>query len=139
MKSETMNTTLIRFSAVNRCRTAGSSAVGPGRGDNAQHRSSTLHAAARVRRGGWYSSTRSENARNPVLIWSDTAENSSEPVMNVISSFFDRWAAPSSIERETSMAIITFSSRSACVWRTYGAPIRAVTFQSIRRTSSPCR
>ena len=73
------------------------------------------------------------------MIWSDTAENSSEPVTYVISSFLDRCAAPSAIECDTSIAIITFSSRSACVRRTNGASIRAVTFQSIRRTSSPSR
>ena len=54
----------------------------------------------------------------PVLIWSDSAENSSDPVMNVSTSFFEKCDSPSSIERETSSAIITFSSRSACVCRT---------------------
>ena len=46
---------------------------------------------------------------------------------------------PSAIERETSITTMTFISRSAWVWRTNGAPMRAVTFQSIRRTSSPGR
>ena len=57
-------------------------------------------------------------AMKPVLIWSDSAENSSDPVMKVSTSFFEKCDSPSSIERETSSAIITFSSRSACVCRT---------------------
>ena len=59
--------------------------------------------------------------------------------MKVIASRFECFVVPSAIERDTSIATITFISRSAWVWRTNGAPIRAVTFQSIRRTSSPGR
>ena len=137
MKSDTMTTTLIRFNVLKRWRIAGSSAVRPGRGDSSQHRSSTAHAAARDRRGGWCSMTASAKARNPVLIWSATAENSNDAVMNVIVSRFDRRPLPRRIDRETSIASITFISRSACVCRTNGAFMRAVTFQSMRRTSSP--
>jgi len=75
-------------------------------------------AAPRVRRGWLNQTTRSANAMKPVLIWSDSAENSSDPVMKVSTSFFEKCDSPSSIERETSSAIITFSSRSACVCRT---------------------
>jgi hypothetical protein len=81
----------------------------------------------------------SPNATNPVLIWSDSAENRIDPVMNVIASRFECFVVPSAMERDTSIATMTFISRSACVWRTKGAPIRAVTFQSMRRTSSPGR
>src|SRR3954467_3435750 len=97
MKSETRNTTLMRFSDFTRCLIAGSindragrrqpDAFGPP--SRSQHCWTTDQAAARVRRGGVDSSTRSENARNPVLIWSDTAEKTSDPVMNVITSFFE--------------------------------------------------
>ena len=54
----------------------------------------------------------------PVLIWSDKAENSSEAVITASASFLEPWVLPSSIDRDTSIAIITFNSRSACVWRT---------------------
>ena len=59
--------------------------------------------------------------------------------MKIIVSFFECRACPSAIDGDTSIATMTFSSRSAWVWRTNGAPSRAVTFQSIRRTSSPGR
>ena len=89
MKSETMNTTLVRFSVFTRCWSAGRSAVVAGDGVSNQHCWSSAQAAARVRRGGLYSSTRSEKARKPVLIWSDRAEKRSDPLMNVIASFFE--------------------------------------------------
>jgi hypothetical protein len=59
--------------------------------------------------------------------------------MNVIVSRLEWAVVPRAIERDTSIATMTFISRSACVCRTNGAPMRAVTFQSIRRTSSPGR
>ena len=60
-----------------------------------------------------------------MLIWSDNAENRSDPLMKVNDSFFEYRDVPRSIDRETSIAMTTFSSRSACVWRTYGAFNRA--------------
>ncbi len=87
-------------------------------GGNDQHSSRIDQAAARVRRGRVQASTRSENARKPVLIWSDSAEKRIEPVMNVSASFFEYPDEPSAIDRETSIAIMMFISRSACVCRT---------------------
>ena len=59
--------------------------------------------------------------------------------MKVIASFFEYLVVPNVIDGDTSSATTTFSSRSAWVCRTNGAFRRAVTFQSIRRTSSPGR
>ena len=72
-----------------------------------------------------------------MLIWLASAENTSDALMSIIVSRFERCEVPSSMERETSMATTMFSSRSACVRRTNGASSLAVTFQSMRRTSSP--
>ena len=49
-------------------RPIGTSAVRPDPGGAAQHCSRIAQAAARVRRGGWAATTRSEKARKPVLI-----------------------------------------------------------------------
>src|SRR5437868_2382849 len=97
MKSETMKMTLVRFSVFIRCCSAGRSAVLPCAGSSDQHCCSSDQATARVLRGGLYNNTRSENARKPVLIWSDSAENSSDPLMNVIVSFFEYPDVPRSI------------------------------------------
>ena len=48
-----------------------------------------------------------------------------------------RSAVPNAIDGERSSAIHVTSTRSASCTRTCGSPVRAVTFQSIRRTSSP--
>ena len=139
MKSDTRNTTVIRLSVVASARTAGTSAVRPGCGASAQNRSRIAQESARAHRGGLNATTVSAKARKPALIWSDRAENSSDAVITASASFLEACELPSSIDRETSSAIITLSSRSACVCRTYGAFMRAVTFQSIVRTSSPGR
>ena len=44
---------------------------------------------------------------------------------------------PKDWEPETSTARKTVRSRSSTYFLTYGSPMRAVTFQSIERTSSP--
>ena len=59
--------------------------------------------------------------------------------MKSIASFFDRRAVPKRMLGDRSSATIRFSSRSASVSRMNGAFSRAVTFQSMRRTSSPGR
>src|ERR1019366_10685921 len=100
MKSETMNTTLIRLSVFARCRTTGSIVVVSAVEAIDQHSSRTDHAAARVRRGTVDARTRSPNARKPVLIESDRHENRREPVMNVITSFFEYFVDPRAIERD---------------------------------------
>ena len=99
--------------------------------------SSSCHPRAPARRGAVQCSTRSEKARNPRLIWSLDAEKRIDAAMKVIASFFEYLVDPNVIDGDMSSATTTFSSRSAWVWRRYGALRRAVTFQSIRRTSSP--
>ena len=54
-------------------------------------------------------------------------------------SAFRRSAVPNDIEAETSSASQVTSTRSARSTRTWVSPVRAVTFHSIRRTSSPGR
>src|SRR5439155_509497 len=52
-------------------------------------------------------------------------------------SAFRRSAVPNCIEADVSRTSQVTSTRSARCTRTCGSPVRAVTFQSIRRTSSP--
>jgi hypothetical protein len=52
-------------------------------------------------------------------------------------SRFSHPAVPKSRLADTSTTSHVSSSRSAIIWRTCGVVVRAVTDQSIRRTSSP--
>ena len=52
-------------------------------------------------------------------------------------SRFSHAAVPKSRLADRSITTQVSSSRSATVWRTCGTVVRAVTAQSIRRTSSP--
>ena len=52
-------------------------------------------------------------------------------------SAFRRSAVPNAIDAEASNTSHVTSTRSASSTRTWVCPVRAVTFQSIRRTSSP--
>jgi hypothetical protein len=74
-----------------------------------------------------------------MLTWSARPENTRHAATKKVTFVFERSRVPNAMLRERSTAIITFSSRSACVSRTKGTFNRAVTFQSIRRTSSPGR
>ena len=52
-------------------------------------------------------------------------------------SHFRRSAVPNVIDADVSSSSHVSTARSATLTRTCGSPVRAVTFQSIRRTSSP--
>ena len=52
-------------------------------------------------------------------------------------SRFSQSAVPKARLAEKSASTQVSSSRSAIVWRMWGSSVRAVTFQSMRRTSSP--
>ena len=88
-------------------------------------------------RGGTNTSTRSEKPMRPTRSLFCTAENA-----NVAASRATRWRLscsrlPRSRLADMSTSSITVSSRSSVNSFTCGTPVRAVTFQSIARTSSP--
>jgi len=66
-----------------------------------------------------------------------SAANPSTAHSSAASSRFSAPTVPKRIERDTSTTSSTVSSRSSTKRFTNGAPIRAVTFQSMSRTSSP--
>ena len=55
----------------------------------------------------------------------------------IATSRFSERAVPNDIDGVRSTSSVVSSSRSATDWRTWGACVRAVTAQSMRRTSSP--
>jgi hypothetical protein len=65
------------------------------------------------------------------------ADIASTAASSLASSLLKRARVPKRSEPERSTASITVSSRSSMYRLTYGFRMRAVTFQSIERTSSP--
>ena len=91
----------------------------------------------RPRAGGTKCSTRSAASISPTRsLWSRAAKPSTAH-NSAASSRFSGPAVPKRIERDTSTTSIAVSSRSSTKRFTNGAPMRAVTFQSMSRTSSP--
>jgi len=80
---------------------------------------------------------RSLNRISPILSWLRIAVMASRQVISAASSDFERAPEPKICEPETSTRKMTVSSRSSEKRFTCGRPVRAVTFQSIDRTSSP--
>jgi hypothetical protein len=66
-----------------------------------------------------------------------TAARASTAASSVASSLLKRPCVPKRSEPDRSTTSITVSSRSSSYWRTNGRRMRAVTFQSMARTSSP--
>ena len=77
------------------------------------------------------------NAIMPTLSLLATALKPIRPAISVASSRLFLSTVPKSSDPLTSTATATFSSRSSTYFLTYGSPSRAVTFQSMLRTSSP--
>jgi hypothetical protein len=87
--------------------------------------------------GGIKSSTRSVKRINPTLSLFLIALNASRQATSAASSRFDCVVLPKLPEALTSTTSMTVSSRSSVNFFTKALPIRAVTFQSIERISSP--
>ena len=87
--------------------------------------------------GGMNFSTLLLKKSAPTLSLLMEAEKESTAAISASSSRLDRPLVPKSREPLTSTSSITVSSRSSSKTLTYGARSRAVTFQSILRTSSP--
>ena len=80
---------------------------------------------------------RSLKTIRPTLSLLVMAEKASTAQISTASSPFMRPAVPKSPEALTSTTSITVSSRSSSNTLTNGSPVRAVTFQSMLRMSSP--
>ncbi len=65
------------------------------------------------------------------------ADIASNAASSTAASSFERRPEPNSSDADTSTTSMTVSSRSSTKRLTCGSPVRAVTFQSIVRTSSP--
>ena len=87
--------------------------------------------------GGMYFSILSEKKMTPILSLFCMALKASVAAISVTISRFTCPCVPKSREPLTSMSNITVSSRSSSNTFTYGRLKRAVTFQSMSRTSSP--
>lgn len=84
-----------------------------------------------------YFVTRSEKRSNPTRSWFSTAANAKTEVSSAAMSPLRQSTDPNDIDPETSTAMSTVRSRSSTNCFTCGTPLRAVTFQSIVRMSSP--
>ncbi len=80
---------------------------------------------------------RSVKMTSPTLSLLVIAENASSAAISAASSCLNWRTDPKRVEPLASTSSITVSSRSSVKRLTYGSPVRAVTFQSIVRTSSP--
>jgi len=87
--------------------------------------------------GGMKSSTRSVKSSRPTLSLFRMALNARRQATSAASSRFDCVVLPKFPEALTSTTSITVNSRSSVNFFTNALPIRAVTFQSIARISSP--
>ncbi len=87
--------------------------------------------------GGTNISIRSLNAISPTRSLFAVAENASVAATSAARSRFVTRVVVTADDPLRSTSSITVSSRSSTYVFTYGVPIRAVTFQSIERTSSP--
>ena len=87
--------------------------------------------------GGMYNSTVSLKRINPTLSRLRIAEAASTPAASAASSRLESTTEPKSDDALTSIISRIVSSRSSVKSFTCGSPVRAVTFQSIVRTSSP--
>ena len=87
--------------------------------------------------GGMYFSTSEVNMMSPTLSLFLIAENASSAHSSTATSSLKRDTEPKWPDELASTTSITVSSRSSTCFLTYGCPMRAVTFQSMERTSSP--
>jgi hypothetical protein len=76
-------------------------------------------------------------SRSPARSPFSSAEKTSRAAISAATSAFDCRASPASCDALRSTAISAVNSRSSANTFTNGSPIRAVTFQSIERISSP--
>ena len=95
------------------------------------------HAGASLPRRDARAARSSPNATRPSRLPRRLARWPSASATPSATSALRRSAVPNAIDGETSSASQVTSTRSARSTRTCGSPVRAVTFQSIRRTSSP--
>src|SRR5690625_187425 len=106
-------------------------------GSNANKSWMSLSTCFRPFFGGTNNSTISENSSSPTLSLFWTALKASTAQISAAASRLKRVADPKDSEAETSTASSTVCSRSSSNTFTYVSPVRADTFQSICRTSSP--
>src|SRR5512139_624239 len=88
-------------------------------------------------RGGTKRSIRSVKRSAPTRSLFLTAAKASSAASSAIRSRFVRYFDPKACDGETSRRRRTVRSRSSTYFFTWGTPVRAVTFQSMARTSSP--
>src|SRR5450830_1307375 len=84
-------------------------------------------------------SMRSVKRSTPTRSLFRIADIASTAASSLASSLLNLFTVPNRSEPERSTTSITVSSRSSMYRLTNGRRIRAVTFQSIERTSSPCK
>ena len=106
-------------------------------GSNARSSRSIRRTCFRPFRGGTNSSTLSVKRSRPTLSLFVVAARDKTAASSTASSRLNLLLVPKSAERLTSTTSMTVNSRSSTYLLTWGSPVRAVTFQSIERTSSP--
>ena len=107
------------------------------RGLNWRISETSRRAWRRPLRGGTNFSTSSVKRHRPTRSPFCTAEKASSAAISAATSALVRVPEPKSVEAERSQSTITVSSRSSTNRLTWRWPVRAETFQSMARTSSP--
>ena len=118
---------------------AAPSEVGP-MGSRSGSRRSACRSASRPRlpwRAGEATGLRSPNVASASRLPRRTAKCPTASETPSATSHFRRSAVPNVIDADVSSRSHVSTARSATLTRTCGSPVRAVTFQSIMRTSSP--
>ena len=139
MKSETRTTSdrrrIVRFAvSSSRLRSVTAPLVSGGDRSRLRVRASTW---LRLLRGGSVSSSSLSNRIAPTWLPPRVRSRANVVASSHRTSSFGRSIGPKPIEGDRSSSSHAVSSRSSAYWRTNGVSIRAVTFQSMCRTSSP--
>jgi hypothetical protein len=87
--------------------------------------------------GGMCFSTRSLKRMSPTRSWLAMAEKARTAAISAARSRLSCAVEPNRLDAETSTSSMTVSSRSSVNFLMNGVPVRAVTFQSMERMSSP--
>src|SRR6185503_12546910 len=136
-KSDTRKTTLRFFVMLMRNRAASVISVRTRRGGAKRSSRITCSRCSRPRRDGIHSCSPSAKRRSPTRSWLRIAVIASSAATSAARSRLLWSTDPNQDDAEMSTARRMFSSRSSRNFLMYGVPMRAVTFQSMLRISSP--
>ena len=137
LKSDIKKVTVRFFMAAEKCLSAPTASLPFPSGRRSKMSRTILRTWLFPLAGGMNFSIRSVNRIAPTLSLFPMALNASTAASSVSKSFCVRVLVPPDTDGLTSTIKMTVSSRSSSKTLTWGMPVRAVTFQSMARTSSP--